>query len=61
MRQKKPRITWKTAIVQDIIPSKDVQTRRVNLRFEQNGRAIVIHRPVSKLYPLEASDDENRA
>jgi len=46
-----PRINWKLAVVEDLIPGNDGMVRSANIRTK-NG---VTNRPVTRLYPLEVT------
>lgn len=46
-----PRINWKLAVVESLLPGKDGHVRSVNIRTE-GGRT---NRPITKLYPIEVT------
>ena len=46
-----PRINWKLAVVEELLPGRDGHVRAVNIRT-QGGTT---NRPIAKLYPLEIS------
>lgn len=52
-----PRTNWRMAVVENLIKGNDGLVRSVSIRTK-NG---VTNRPVSKLYPLELSEDVNTA
>ena len=48
--------------VEELIRSKDGKIRGISVKaVTQKGRSSVINRPVSKLYPLEVSDNTSNA
>ena len=51
-----PRIKWKLAVVEELLPGRDGHVRAVNIRT-QGG---MTNRPIAKLYPLEATAQPRR-
>lgn len=49
-----PRIRWRLAVVQDLIPGSDGRIRAATIRTSQG----ITTRPIVKLYPLEVISDE---
>ena len=54
--------SWRLEKVEELIRSKDGKIRGVSVTVvTPKGRSCVINRPVSKLYPLEVSDNTSNA
>ena len=47
------RNSWKTAVIEDLIPGKDNQVRGAHLRVITKRKAVRLSRPIQKLYPIE--------
>ena len=52
-----PQINWKMAVVENLVKGNDGLVRSVSIRTKNEAT----NRPVSKLYPLELSEDVSTA
>ena len=52
------RVCWKMAIVENVMFGRDQEVRRARVKVITTGRPVYINRPVQKLYPLKASENE---
>ena len=50
------RNSWKTAVIEDLIPGKDNQVRGAHLRMITKRKAVRLSRPIQKLYPIEVRE-----
>ena len=56
VHDEKPRNVWKLAVIEELIRGNDGLVRAANIRTK-NGQT---NRPITKLYPLEISADNNK-
>ena len=50
---KKSRALWSIAKVEKVLLSNDNKVRGATIKYFINGKAVVINRPIYKLYPTE--------
>ena len=44
---------WSVAKVEKVLLSNDNKVRGATIKYLINGKAVVINRPINKLYPIE--------
>ena len=50
---KKSRALWSVAKVEKVLLSNDNKIRGATIKYFTNGKAVVINRPINKIYPIE--------
>ena len=50
---KKSRALWSVAKVEKVLLSNDNKIRGATIKYFTNGEAVVINRPINKIYPIE--------
>ena len=50
---RKSHALWSVAKVEKVLLSNDNKIRGVTIKYFTNGKAVVINRPINKIYPIE--------
>ena len=51
--EKKSRALWSVAKVEKVLLSNNNKVRGATMKYCINGKAVVINKPINKLYPIE--------